>query len=403
MRNTTVSRYCVLLLSLVLAFGSSTCRQHGRDEAWSRPAAAQASSGTEMPSALGPPDARIPLVRRIIVLTNDGGRVSWSGANNLIAFSRKGRDGYFSVHVMTPEATDERCLTCDKPGVPQLNNGQPTWHPSGKYIVFQCQSPELKLPLLVRSKASYLTQGGAGFNNNLWIMAADGSQFQQLTNIRGGEAILHPHFSHDGKRLFWAERMRDGEGRRARWTLRIADFVKGETGFRLENTKTLRPRGERDTFYESHGFSPDDKEIIFSASIGRTSPFDLDIWTMELESGKLTNLTHSPGVWDEHAHWAPSGNKIVWISSQGFAFEPSGSWGRTLKTEFWLMNPDGSDKTRITAFNEPGSAEYTGMRTICADNSWNRDGSRLVGLVTLLPQDGGRIFRDSILVFDGPQ
>ena len=35
------------------------------------------------------------------------------------------------------------CLTCNK-YILQLHNGNPEWHPSGEYIVFQAQDPDLE-------------------------------------------------------------------------------------------------------------------------------------------------------------------------------------------------------------------------------------------------------------------
>ena len=58
------------------------------------------------------------------------------------------------------------------------------------------------------------------------------------------------------------------------WALRLAELVVDGRGARLVNERTLRPRGDPNTFYESHGFSPDGQTLIFSASIGRAHPFD---------------------------------------------------------------------------------------------------------------------------------
>ncbi len=43
-----------------------------------------------------------PYVREIRVLAEKGGRVDWSKANDRIAFSRKGTDGYYDVYTMNP-------------------------------------------------------------------------------------------------------------------------------------------------------------------------------------------------------------------------------------------------------------------------------------------------------------
>ena len=107
---------------------------------------------------------------------------------------------------------------------------------------------------------------------------------------------------------------------------------------------------------------------------------------MNLETNELRRLTESDNDWDEHAHYSPDGKKIAWMSSTGFDIE----WGdiknngrkKYLITELWLMNSDGSDKQRITYFNEPVYPEYMGgRRVVVSDSSWNPDGNKIVACV----------------------
>ena len=167
--------------------------------------------------------------------------------------------------------------------------------------------------------------------------------------------------------------------------IKLADFVMDARGARLERERQYHP-GDADTFYETHGFSPDGRKIIFSASIGRQHPLDIDIWTIDLATGKATPLTGTPGEWDEHAQYSPSGRTIVWMSSRGYPMKfpekvsTGRAWAKDLRTDYWLMNADGSNQTRLTYFNEPGYPE-SGGPTIASDVSWNKDGTKLVALV----------------------
>jgi Tol biopolymer transport system component len=333
----------------------------------------------------------------------DGGRVDWGGPSGQIAFSKLGPNKAGEVYLMNPDGSSQQCLTCGKPTLAPGSSDQPAWHPSGQYIVFQSVDPSLKLPGPLASLADQLTQGGAGLNNNLWAMTPDGSQFWQLTHVPAGGASLHPHFNAAGTKILWSSRLVEGSRLgQGSWALTLADWVVDGSGPRLANLQNFQPNLARGTFYESHGFSPDGSKIVFSASIGRPSMYDLDIWTMDLASGQLTNLTNSPGVWDEHAHYSPSGNKIVWISSRGYAFTPSARWAATLKTDYWLMNADGSNPVRLTYFNEPGYPEYVGGRTIVADCDWNLDGTAIVATVAVIAPGltGSRVV---ILDLNGPQ
>jgi Zn-dependent metalloprotease len=63
-----------------------------------------------------------------------------------------------------------------------------------------------------------------------------------------------------------------------------------------------------------------------------------------------------------------------------------------MKTEFWLMNADGSEKTQLTRFNQPGQPEFIPGQALAADLDWGPDGRRIAGYVMTQPaQNRGRI------------
>ncbi len=321
-------------------------------------------------------------VLSIITIKENGKSLDWCAANNLIAFGKKGPDGYYDVYIMKPDGSDEICLT-DKPGAPKKHNGNPAWHPSGEYIVFTAQNEDAEGHLV-----DEFAIPGRGFNCNLWLTTKDGSKFWQLTFLptkkMNQKGVIHPQFSHDGKKLLWAERL-GGDGLWGEWVLKIADFVFDENGPLLENITTYQP-GDQHLFYESHGFSPDDSWIIFSGNLEEGQiEYGIDIYILNLVTGELKRLTNTFYDWDEHAHYSPDGDWIAWMSSTGFEIDWSScegyDWRKYLITELWVMKSDGTAKFQLTHFNDPTYEEYIGSRAIVSDSAWSPDGKKIVAAV----------------------
>ncbi|HEU4760377.1 MAG TPA: hypothetical protein VFT91_10415, partial [Dehalococcoidia bacterium] len=340
-------------------------------------------------------------ITSVSVITKDGGRLSWSENLDLIAFDRKGSDGFYDVWTMKPDGSGQACLTCQAPGLPGKHMGQPDWHPSGDYIVFQAEKAQ-------HGGSSLAATPGAGFANDLWLVTRDGQSTFQLTDLPAGTGVLHPHFSHDGAKLVWAQMIQPpprGESLGGEWAIKLADFVV-DGGPHLANIRTFQPLGA--VFYETHGFFPDDTRILYtSPPSGGTPAWAFDIYVTNLSTGETVNLTSSSDQWDEHAQISPSGDKIVWMSSTDCGCDPSNL--RDLRTDLWMMNTDGSDKQRLTHFSQRGFAERLGNKVIVGDNDWSPDGSRLAtflivdrGLLDILNLTSGSE-RIAILQFAGPQ
>jgi uncharacterized protein (TIGR03437 family) len=316
----------------------------------------------------GPAPAGDFRVKTWKVLLDKGGRVAWSAANGLIAFDRAGPNGYYDVWTMREDGSNQVCLTCLTTALPNLHKGNPEWHPSGNYIVFQAQ----KAPVLLGDN---LGAPGVGINNDLWIMDAQGKQYWRVTDVplwEGG--VLHAHFSHAGDKLLWAERISSASGLSGLWAMKLADvsFVSGAPV--IGNIQTLTP-GQRKIFYETHGFSPDDKTIFFSGSLSVGQPDSgIDVHSLELATGTLTNLTNTWNDWDEHGRPAPAGTKLVWMSSTNVYSPQLGQ----LKAEYWMMEVDGSSKNQLTWFNDPRGPDYIEGGVVAGDSDWSPDGTKLI-------------------------
>jgi len=78
-------------------------------------------------------------VKNITTIKEYGKSMDWSHTKDMIAFGKRGKDGYYDVCIMNSDGSGEICLTCDKEECPQKHNGNPAWHPSGDYIVFTAE------------------------------------------------------------------------------------------------------------------------------------------------------------------------------------------------------------------------------------------------------------------------
>ena len=329
------------------------------------------------------PEATLPpatsargAVTRLTVLDPNGGRVSWTSARDLIAYDKHERNRPYEVHLMRPDGSEKRCLTCGKPSAPAGHKGNPTWHPSGDYLVFQAEKAR-------HPGGSALAAPGRGLHNDLWAMTADGDRYFQLTDLAAGGGVLHPHFSPDGARLLWAERIGPSRTRGdviGEWAIKLADFVVSGGPPRLQNVRTYQPGGP--VFYETHSFSPDGNTVLYSANqeTGQTL-FGIDIYALDLRTEAVRRLTPTIDEWDEHAQLSPDGRHVVWMSS--IACRCKATRSKDLKTEFWIMKPDGSGQAQLTFFNEPRHphAALSRGKKVAADSAWSPDGKRLVAYV----------------------
>ncbi len=103
--------------------------------------------------------------------------------------------------------------------------------------------------------------------------------------------------------------------------------------------------------YDDHpSFSPDGNKILFTSD--RSG--NLDIWVMNADGSNKTRLTISPER-DEMPAWSPDGRKIAYASGPKF------------QRDIWIMNADGSNKTRITTDQQD---EF--------EPEWSPDGKKIV-------------------------
>ncbi|MCI0476452.1 MAG: alpha/beta hydrolase fold domain-containing protein, partial [Anaerolineales bacterium] len=168
------------------------------------------------------------------------------------------------------------------------------------------------------------------------------------------------------------------------WAIKLGDFAIENGAPRVTNIQTLTPGNLE--LYETHGFSPDNRKIIFSTVPPGKYYYDMEIYAYDLTTQQLARLTEND-EWDEHAHYSPDGKSIIWMSSAGIPqVKPGSMEGMTRnppKTDVWMMNADGSDKRRVTRFNDPNAPEGRGASggVIVGDLSWGPDGKSFVAKI----------------------
>ena len=303
-----------------------------------------------------------------------GGRVDWLPNSKVIAYDTPNQSGFTDVNVINSDGSNQHCVTCNIPALTEYK-GNPAWIPSGKYILFQATDPAL--PKTAKSRAQYMqvTSPGSGWHNNLWVVSADGSKAWQLTHVDVHQGLIHAHFDNAGTRITWAQL--DRNAGQQHWSIKIATFTDQGGTPRITDIRSYTPGNL--SFYETHGFSEGGTRVLFTGKSQGYSASHLNwgIFSFDIETGALTTLADPKDTnWNEHAHYTPDGKHVIWMSSKdisqtkAYEGESYTSPFATLKTDYWIMNPDGSNKQRLTYFNDPKSPMYIPGHVIASDLSF---------------------------------
>ena len=311
------------------------------------------------------------------LLTSQGKTMDYNSNTDKIVFGRLlDIENYYDVYIMDSNGLNEECITCNIDEI-RKHNGTPVFYNNTNYIVFTNEMNETP------DEHDEWAIPGKGLSNDLFAINIETKFLQKLTEHEITYplfGVIHPQVSNNTNKILYATRDSDGIHFNSIWSLRMADIIKDEfDNIWLDNEEVLNPV-INDCFYESHDFSADDKYVLFSGNLDvGQSCVTMDIFVLNLETRTLAKLTTDQDIWDEHAHYSPNMQKIIWISSSGFDIEwenpPDTNWENHLITELWIMDSDGNDKTRLTYFNDPEHVHYieNSERVIVADNVWLDD------------------------------
>lgn len=217
---------------------------------------------------------------------------------------------------------DNEIYVLSKKGIKKLTQNSwddqyPRWSPDGKKIVF------------------YANPEG---NYDIFMMNADGSNQEALTSSPADEKT--PAWFPDGKKIVFARTFKK--------LLRDKTFL---YILELSNRKIKRLIPDYSSTHAIPDVSPTASLITFTGK--RTISWDVALYNLKQNKVKFLQ----EGGKSCRARFSPDGQNLVYVSSQADG-----------KADIWLMNPDGSQKTRLTS-NEK-TYEYF--------PSWSPDGKYIV-------------------------
>jgi len=251
---------------------------------------------------------------------------AWSPNGKQIAFNRDVYAGVFvkhgAIYTMNADGSGMRSLT------PKGFNGEPSWSPNGKLIVFDT---------LRFGKQAILS-----------VMAANGSRVRKLMGTplpcKRFCAIWlgSPTFSPNGKRIafIWHKKP---------FPL-AAIFTMNASGGGLKQVTAWQKGGVTDKI----DWSPDGSRIAYSSpGIGDRPGVSSNVFTVRPDGTGRVKLTGSRGgkINNGLDSWSPDGTKIAFVSNR------SGTY------EIYTMNANGSGVTHVTRGPEAHRAAWGTLRS----------------------------------------
>jgi hypothetical protein len=290
----------------------------------------------------------------------------WSVAAGLLTYNRMTSDGYENIFVSLPDGTGEQALTLGNPVVAGKHACSPVWTPPGDLLFFSAEKAQ-------HPGSSTDAFCGFGAYADIWVMTADGREAFQLTDVPNdiNHGAMIPRLSRDGTRLLWTERIAAPNllvpaQAFGSWVLKVADIQYKGAVVSLANVTQFQPGDQG--FYEGGDFTPDGSGIIYTSSSATDNAWESQIFVMDLGTHAVTQLTMSD--YNEHPRYTPDGTQIIWMSSTGAVLKG---------TDWWFMNADGTEKQRLTYFEDPHSPQSSGTALYPGTVAWDPGAKWFIG------------------------
>ncbi len=311
-----------------------------------------------------------------------------SPVSGMIAVTQQDSKGIYQVYIKEEGADSLNCISCAAaPGFPRVDRNKPmiSWHPSGEWLIVGAEETDHEFMALPNAIKRGLLQSGVWLN--MWITTPTGDRWYQITDFKKPEkgpnnGYVGTAFTRDGRQAVWAEIVDSNlfVDHFGVWKLYMADFsVSADGAPSMLNKREITPAGAR--WVEPGTFAPDGRHMLISSDIGMADAQGQDQFMLDTATRQVQNLTNSPTVWDEHGVFSNDGSKISFMSSYPYRSEPGSNKLTSLKTEFMLMDSDGTHLQQITHFNMPGYPESQAKKTVAAVAGFSADGSQLFATV----------------------
>ncbi|KAA3631719.1 MAG: hypothetical protein DWQ02_15995 [Bacteroidetes bacterium] len=223
---------------------------------------------------------------------------SYSPDGNWIVFESN-REGYWHIFLMDSKGQNEQKLTTNS-----ADNRRPSWHPNGKKILFE---------------------SNRSGKFELYTLKVKNREVRKLQTPTENGELIFATYSPNGKNI--AVSFRESEDR--------SNIILLKRTGKLVRWLTTE---DRRSFYPK--WSNDGKEIVYF-SRKETENQDDEIYRLNIKTGVESRLTN----WAKHnfcPSWSFNNSRIVYVTSM-----------EDLRPEIYIMDADGSNKTRITN-NEDG-------------------------------------------------
>lgn len=333
--------------------------------------------------------ARNPRIASMELVQPAGARPKFSPLGDRIVFDLRNVDGLYDLFLADADGEIVAGLSHGRP-IPQKHAGNGIYRPSGDFIVFQAEVEQHYGDEYSALGQVPIGEPGVGLFNNLW--ATNGTGYWQLTNAPvkmaaddgiPGIATVNPRFTWDSKTLVWTERYAEGGSNNwGLWRLKAADFIVtgGVPSLRNERVIFTPALG---TYVTGMRFMTP-KVLLVAGNLDGQHEYGMDLYLLHTDTGAvLRNLTQTPAAWEEGSCIAPSG-RVVYMSNQEsrFPLDFGRDWaGQPTERDYWIVNPDGTGRERLTYFNDPAAPEYQGWRSVTIICDISPDGRTMAATI----------------------